>query len=262
ADRPVFGGPIPFLAARVVLRQVLVGTAGVLRSLPRALRLEEPVRRRGWLSVRECGSRARGAEPVRHVSGQAKLASDRRLVRGPVDGLQQQFRHVPLGGGIADRLQRPVRLCPGGDESVEVGWRSLTFSSEEMLMVAAHRCLSLVVVAALLYGVPAAAQNGRIRGTVRDASGGSVSGVTIRAQGPGAGRATSSSDGTYRIDNLTPGTYVVAASLPGLRTQSQQNVSVTASGETVVDFVMQALELEAVTVTAMLREQRLADVPF
>jgi iron complex outermembrane receptor protein len=129
-------------------------------------------------------------------------------------------------------------------------------------MVAAHRCLSLVVVAALLYGVPAAAQNGRIRGTVRDASGGSVSGVTIRAQGPGAGRATSSSDGTYRIDNLTPGTYVVAASLPGLRTQSQQNVSVTANSETVVDFVMQALQLEAVTVTAMLREQRLADVPF
>src|SRR5207245_4002048 len=29
-----------------------------------------------------------------------------------------------------------------------------------------------------------------------------------------------------------------------------------------VEFVMQALQLEAVTVTAMLREQRLADVPF
>jgi len=129
-------------------------------------------------------------------------------------------------------------------------------------MVAANRFLSLAVVGALMYGVPAAAQNGRIRGTVRDASGGPLSGVTIRAQGPAAGRATSSSDGTYRIDNLTPGTYVAAASLPGLRTQSQQNVSVTANAETVVDFVMQALELEAVTVTAMLREQRLADVPF
>ena len=130
-------------------------------------------------------------------------------------------------------------------------------------MVAANRFLSLAVVAALVYGVPAAAQNGRIRGTVRDASGGPLSGVTIRAQGPGAaGRATTATDGSYRIANLTPGTYAVSASLPGLRTQAQQDVRVTADAETAVDFVMQALQLEAVTVTATLREERLADVPF
>ncbi|HXO85199.1 MAG TPA: TonB-dependent receptor [Gemmatimonadales bacterium] len=129
-------------------------------------------------------------------------------------------------------------------------------------MVAATRFLSLAVVGALLYGVPAAAQNGRIRGTVRDASGGPLSGVTIRAQGPAAGRATTAADGSYRIANLTPGTYAVSASLPGLRTQAQQDVRVAADAETAVDFVMQALQLEAVTVTAMLREQRLEDVPF
>ena len=129
-------------------------------------------------------------------------------------------------------------------------------------MFAANRFLSLAVVAGLLYGVPAAAQNGRIRGTVRDASGGPLSGVTIRAQGPAAGRATTATDGSYRIENLTPGAYAVSASLPGLRTQSQQDVRVAADAEPVVDFVMQALQLEAVTVTAMLREQRLADVPF
>ena len=129
-------------------------------------------------------------------------------------------------------------------------------------MVAANRFLSLAVVGALLYGVPAVAQNGRIRGTVRDASGGPLSGVTIRAQGPAAGRATTATDGSYRIENLTPGAYAVSASLPGLRTQSQQNVQVSADAEAVVDIVMQALQLEAVTVTAMLREQRLLDVPF
>ncbi|MGE5801889.1 MAG: carboxypeptidase regulatory-like domain-containing protein [Gemmatimonadota bacterium] len=129
-------------------------------------------------------------------------------------------------------------------------------------MVAANRFLSLAVVGALVYGVPAVAQNGRIRGTVRDASGGPLSGVTIRAQGPAAGRATTGTDGSYRIENLAPGTYAVSASLPGLRTQSQQDVRVAAGTETTVDFVMQALQLEAVTVTATLREERLADVPF
>jgi iron complex outermembrane receptor protein len=130
-------------------------------------------------------------------------------------------------------------------------------------MVAANRLLSVALAAALLYGVPAAAQNGRIRGTVRDASGGPLSGVTVRAQGMAlTRRATTGADGTYSIANLPPGVYAVAASLPGLRTQSQQDVNVAAGADAVVDFVMQALQLEAVTVTAMLREQRLVDVPF
>src|SRR5437879_6853018 len=132
-------------------------------------------------------------------------------------------------------------------------------------MLTVRRFLTLAVAAALFFAVPAVAhaQNGRIRGTVRDASGDALAGVTIRAQGTAAPhRATTASDGSYTVSNLTPGTYVVSASLPGLRTQSQANVRVSADAETVVDFVMQALQLEAVTVTAMLREQRLADVPF
>jgi len=125
------------------------------------------------------------------------------------------------------------------------------------------RVLSLIALAAALFSVPAAAQNGRIRGTVRDGSGGPLSGATVRAAGGGgSGRATSSADGTYAIPNLAPGTYTVSASLPGLRTQTQANVEVAARGEAVVDFVMQALQLQAVTVTAMLREQELASVPF
>jgi len=132
-------------------------------------------------------------------------------------------------------------------------------------MVSAARLLSIAAIAVLFSGVPAGAQaqNGRIRGTVRDAGGDPLSGVTIRAQGAAASkRATTGTDGSYSITNLSPGAYAVSASLPGLRTQAQQNVQVKADAETVVDFVMQALQLEAVTVTAMLREQRLADVPF
>ena len=131
-------------------------------------------------------------------------------------------------------------------------------------MISSAKVLSFAALAAvLLYGVPAAAQNGRIRGSVRDGSGGPLAGVTIRAQGAAAARrATTTTDGSYTIANLDPGSYAVSAALPGLRTQARQNVVVAANAEVVVDFVMQAVELEAVTVTAMLREQRLADVPF
>ena len=131
-------------------------------------------------------------------------------------------------------------------------------------MVAANRFLTLALLAALVYGVPAAAQNGRIRGTVHDEHNVPMSGATIRAISPGgaARRVSTDVDGTYSIGNLTAGTYTVSASLPGLRTQTHQGVQVGADAEAVVDFVMQALELEAVTVTAMKREEQLIDVPL
>jgi len=130
-------------------------------------------------------------------------------------------------------------------------------------MVAASRFLSLAALAVVLYGAPAHAQSGRIRGSVRDATGDALSGATVRVVGTGASRrTTTAANGSYTVENLAPGTYTVSASLPGLRTQAQQDVQVAANAEAVVDFVMQALQLEAVTVTAMLREQRLTDVPF
>jgi iron complex outermembrane receptor protein len=130
---------------------------------------------------------------------------------------------------------------------------------------AGHRFLSFAALVAALYGVPAQAQNGRIRGVVRDAHGVALSGATIRVanQRTGAARRTTSDpDGGFAVASLAPGAYTVSSSLPGLRTQSQQDVQVTADAEAVVDFVMQPLELEAITVTAMLREQELATVPF
>ena len=123
---------------------------------------------------------------------------------------------------------------------------------------------SLATVAALLC-VPALvlAQNGRIRGTVRDAHSVPMVGATIRITGPGAPhRATTDGDGNFAVTGLAAGTYTVSASLPGVRTQVQQGVQVAADAEAVVNFVMQPLELEAVTVTAMKREQEVIDVPL
>ena len=128
------------------------------------------------------------------------------------------------------------------------------------------RFLSLAALAALLMGVPgtAYAQNGRISGVVHDASGDALAGVAIRATNQGSGlssRATTGSDGGYTIAGLAAGTYTVSASMPGLRSVSQ-NVAVAAGATVSLDLVLQPVTLEAITVTAMLREQELAKVPF
>src|SRR4051794_12707036 len=109
-------------------------------------------------------------------------------------------------------------------------------------MVSAAKLLSLVAVASLLSVVPAHAQNGRIRGVVRDAHNLPMQGATMRASGgTGATRRTvTNAEGEYSFTGLAAGTYSVSASLPGVRTQSQQ-VKVTGDADVVADFVMQAL---------------------
>ena len=131
-------------------------------------------------------------------------------------------------------------------------------------MVAASRLLSMAVLALILCAVPAYAQNGRITGTVKDASGTALSGVGVRATNQrtnAASRTTTTTDGSFTISGLAAGPYTVSASMPGLRTVSQ-NVSVGAAQSVSLDLVLQPVTLEAVTVTAMLREQELAKVPF
>ena len=130
-----------------------------------------------------------------------------------------------------------------------------------------NKYLRTLLAAALSLGLAGTvqAQSGQISGHVRDATGAAVSGATISAMNqatPATRRATTRGDGSYTIPDLPPGAYTVAVSLPGLRTVSQTNVRVEAGTEVSLDFVMQAVLLEAVTVTAMLREQNLADVPF
>src|SRR5438552_3335900 len=133
-------------------------------------------------------------------------------------------------------------------------------------MLTAGRFLSLAVAAALLSAVPAVAhaQNGRIRGTVRAAHNVPLAGAAVRVVGGTAAArgATTDAEGTFAFTNLAPGTYTVSASLPGVRTQSHPGVQVAADAEAVVDFVQVALELKAITVTAMKREEQLINVPL
>ncbi|MEK6768750.1 MAG: TonB-dependent receptor, partial [Gemmatimonadota bacterium] len=100
---------------------------------------------------------------------------------------------------------------------------------------------------------------------MRDAHAGALSGATVRATNQrtsASSRTATAADGSFVISNLAPGSYTVTASLPGLRAVSQRDVRVAAGAEVSLDFVMQTLMLAPITVTAMLREQTLIEVPF
>jgi iron complex outermembrane receptor protein len=123
-----------------------------------------------------------------------------------------------------------------------------------------------VALIALFYVVPAHAQSseGRISGTVRDASGAAVPGatLTITNQATSASQTvTSSSDGGYAV-SVPRGPYSVTVSLRGFGRQSKKDLQVAAGGNVTADFTLEALLAEEITVTAMKREATVQDTPF
>lgn len=127
------------------------------------------------------------------------------------------------------------------------------------------RFLSFAAFAAVLYVVPAHAQTGRIRGVVRDVAGVALSGAIVRVANQSTGasrRTTTTADGSYDVPGLAPGAYTVSASLLGVRMHTQRDVQVAAEAVVSLDFVLQPLAIEPITVTAMLREQQVGEVPF
>ena len=130
-------------------------------------------------------------------------------------------------------------------------------------MLATLRSILIGLVMSLA-GVTAYAQgDARLSGIVRDAHGAALEAarVTVTNNVTRAARSTATSaDGSYAISGLASGTYTVAVSLVGFRRAIRDNVQVT--GGATLDFTLEAVPLQAVTVTATLREQELADVPF
>jgi iron complex outermembrane receptor protein len=98
---------------------------------------------------------------------------------------------------------------------------------------------------------------------VRDSGGAAREAATVRATNSATGvtkSTTTRADGAYTISGLTPGNYTVSASLIGFRRATRTDVRV--DQDATIDLTLQALPLQAITVTATLREQELADVPF
>jgi hypothetical protein len=111
-----------------------------------------------------------------------------------------------------------------------------------------HHMLSMgfVVLFALMLPSLAAAQGalerGTLTGTVRDASGGVLPGVTVEAASPAliekARTAVTDSAGVYRIVNLDPGTYSITFSLEGFSQVKRENIEVRGSGTLTIPIEM------------------------
>ena len=116
-----------------------------------------------------------------------------------------------------------------------------------------------VVLAAALLPSLAFAQ-GTLTGTVRDASGGVLPGVTVEASSPAliekVRSVVSAATGQYQIIALPPGTYAVTFALPGFNSVRRENIelagsaTVTVNAELAVGSVQETLTVtgEAPTV--------------
>ena len=125
--------------------------------------------------------------------------------------------------------------------------------------------LLAVALAALVCAMPAGGQgaDGKINGTVRDATGAVVPGVTVTAthQASTASQSTTTAtDGTYSLA-VPPGSYSVSATLIGFR-RAAQTIEVAGGAGVQLDFALQALLSEEITVTAMKREETVLNTPF
>lgn len=113
----------------------------------------------------------------------------------------------------------------------------------------------LLAFAAVLVLAPAASAQtttGTIRGSVADAEGTALPGVTITVTGErGMERVVVTADnGTFLVASLAPGEYAVEAALEGMLSQRADAVRVVIGGTATVDFTLDASFTEEMVVTA------------
>ena len=84
--------------------------------------------------------------------------------------------------------------------------------------------------------------NATLGGTVSDATGALIPGVTITATNTATGIVTtviSNEAGAYQFASLQTGTYTVTAELPGFQTQTYNNVALGVSQQVRLNFTLQ-----------------------
>lgn len=130
-------------------------------------------------------------------------------------------------------------------------------------MVSLRSFRVFAVLVALCAAWPAAAQPaaGKLAGVVKDTSGAAIPGATVtvaHVTTHATQTVTTGADGSFSL-SLPAGEYTVTVALKGFGRQTRR-VEVGASST--ADFTLEPRSEEEVTVTAMLREQSLSDVPF
>jgi hypothetical protein len=116
------------------------------------------------------------------------------------------------------------------------------------------RYLAKAVLVAAVVLLPALAHAQSLAGTVRDASGAVLPGVTVEATSPvlieKVRTAVSDSTGQYRIENLPPGTYSVTYTLTGFTTVKRDGVELSGSGVLTINSELRVGGVEeTITVT-------------
>ena len=96
--------------------------------------------------------------------------------------------------------------------------------------------ISLLLLAPRISWTQSATNLGTIAGTVRDATGALLPGVTVEAASPVLIEKTrsvvSDGSGNYRIEDLRPGTYTVTFTLSGFSTLKRDGLLVSGSAVT------------------------------
>lgn len=115
--------------------------------------------------------------------------------------------------------------------------------------------LASLISVLVLTTTPTTAQtgDGSLRGYVKDQQGGVLPGVTVTASSPvlqTSISAVTDKDGYYRLNNLPPGTFAVAAELTGFATSRREGIVMRAGLTFSIDIEMQVGALsETVTVS-------------
>ena len=118
------------------------------------------------------------------------------------------------------------------------------------------RRILAVALLAIAAASPLFAQDsrGRVQGTIADATGGVLPGVTVTLRNDGTGLETirsTGSSGRFAFDQVDPGLYSITAALEGFRTVLQKDVRLRQRGDLTVNLTMQVSTItESVSVVA------------
>src|SRR5499426_959202 len=103
-----------------------------------------------------------------------------------------------------------------------------------------------VVLIVVLYLCPVLSfsqtSNATVGGTVQDATGAFIPGVSVTATNTGTGIVTtvvSNEAGAYQFASLQPGTYEIKAELPGFQTAITKNFSLGGAQQARLNFTLQ-----------------------
>jgi outer membrane receptor protein involved in Fe transport len=117
-----------------------------------------------------------------------------------------------------------------------------------------RRLIAVVAILLLPIGAMAQTTGAVLSGTVTDASGATIPGVTVTATNDATGVArvvTTGADGSYRTPTLVPGRYTVSASLDGFSVVTVQNVDLNIATTRTLDLSLRPSAVqESIIVTA------------